>query len=261
MQSMDADGSGEVDFEEFSSWFEAMKAAGKMPSWGAALAELQTKLRVEKEKEIRAKMREGQTANVEVVQHKEAELAAARAKRLEDEAIQSNAEAASEAERIKKMTSQAEDSAELAVLRDQMLTARRELAEIDHSISEQRSKLRASEARLSELRAKEHEKERQATEGFKRGSQRAKLGTGGMGGRMQGRGVGTRRSAVMASSNDHEGDEAASIAAQLRAEMDAEDDEDDYYVEENDATREKLDNIQTRLQVRICASMASANHR
>lgn len=245
MHSMDADGSGEVDLEEFISWFEEMKAAGKMPSWAAALAELQTKLRVEKEKEIRAKMLEDQTANVEAVQHKEAELAAARAKRQEDEAIQSKAEAESEAERIKKMESQAEDSAELAVLRDQMLAARRELAEIDHSIDKQRSKLRASEARLSELRAKELEKERQAAEGFKRGSQEVKLGTGAM----RRRGVNTRRPAVMLSSDGHEVGEAASIAAQVRAEMEDEEDQDDYYVEENAATKEKLDNIQTRLQV------------
>lgn len=248
MLSMDADGSGEVDLEEFIAWFEAMKAAGKMPSWAAALAELQAKLRIEKEKEIRAKMLADQTANVVVVQHREAELAAARAKRQEDEAIQSEAEAASEEERIKKMAAHAEDSAELAVLRNQMLATRRELAELDHSISDQRSQLRASEARLSELRANELEKGREAAEGFKTGSRRAKLGTGATGILMRRRGANTRPSAVMLSSDDREGYDEPSVAAQLRAEMEADDEEDDY-VEENDATKEKLDNIQTRLQV------------
>ena len=97
MLSMDADGSGEVDLEEFVGWFEAMKAAGEMPSWGAALAELQSKMRAEKEKEMRAEMMAGQTAGSEAVRQMEAELAAAQAKRRADEAIQSEAEQAAEA--------------------------------------------------------------------------------------------------------------------------------------------------------------------
>eukprot|EP01043_Picozoa_sp_COSAG02_P117998 COSAG02_NODE_54566_length_295_cov_1.000000_1_plen_98_part_11 len=78
---------------------------------------------------------------------------------------------------------------------------------------------------------------------------------------MRRRRVNTRRPAVMLSSDGHEGDEAASIAAQVRAEMEDEEDEDDYYVEENAATKEKLDNIQTRLQVTniACANMVSAS--
>ena len=207
---------------------------------------MQTKLRVEKEKEIRASMLADQSANVEVVQHKEAELAAARAKRREDEAIQSKAEAASEAERIKKLAAQAEDSAELTVLRDQMLVAKRELAHIEHNISEQRSKLQAAEARLSVLRVQESERERGAAEGFATGRQPATIGTAG--GRMHRRGqrASASQPAGLVSSND--GGDESSIAAQLRADMDAEDEEDNY-VEESDATKEKLDNIQNRLQV------------
>ena len=33
MASMDSDGSGGVDIEEFSDWYEAMKAKGQMPPW------------------------------------------------------------------------------------------------------------------------------------------------------------------------------------------------------------------------------------
>ena len=43
MAEMDADGSGEVDFDEFERWFERMKASGNMPSWGAGLARLQAR--------------------------------------------------------------------------------------------------------------------------------------------------------------------------------------------------------------------------
>jgi hypothetical protein len=166
MLSMDADGSGEVDLEEFVGWFEAMKAAGKMPSWGAALAELQAKMRAEKEKEMRVEMMAGQTAGAEAVQQMEAELAAARAKRRADEANQSEAEAAAENDRIAKMASQATESAETKVLREKMLAAGRELAEVDHSIREQRSKLQACEARLSKLRQQEAQKEKAAAAGF-----------------------------------------------------------------------------------------------
>jgi len=41
MAAMDADGGGDVDFDEFSDWFTEMKAKGRMPSWGAGISELQ----------------------------------------------------------------------------------------------------------------------------------------------------------------------------------------------------------------------------
>jgi NACalpha-BTF3-like transcription factor len=41
MMAMDADGSGEVDFDEFSEWYASMRTKGRMPSWGRAISELQ----------------------------------------------------------------------------------------------------------------------------------------------------------------------------------------------------------------------------
>ena len=166
MRSMDADGSGEVDLHEFIAWFERMKAAGEMPSWGAALGELQAKMRAEKEAEIRAELMAGQTAGAEAVQRMEGELAAAQAKRAADEANQSDAEAAADAERIAGMAEQAEDSAEAAQLRKNMLAVSRELAAVDHEIRDQRSQLQDCEARLSLLRTQEAEAEKAAAQGF-----------------------------------------------------------------------------------------------
>jgi division protein CdvB (Snf7/Vps24/ESCRT-III family) len=48
----------------------------------------------------------------------------------------------------------------------QKARAGRELAEVDHSIREQRSKLQACEARLSKLRQQEAQKEKAAAAGF-----------------------------------------------------------------------------------------------
>eukprot|EP01046_Picozoa_sp_COSAG06_P022957 COSAG06_NODE_1804_length_8360_cov_8.543155_6_plen_155_part_00 len=41
MATMDADNSGEVDFDEFSEWYASMRKKGRMPSWGRAISELQ----------------------------------------------------------------------------------------------------------------------------------------------------------------------------------------------------------------------------
>ena len=41
MATMDADNSGEVDFDEFSEWYAGMRKKGRMPSWGRAISELQ----------------------------------------------------------------------------------------------------------------------------------------------------------------------------------------------------------------------------
>jgi hypothetical protein len=74
---------------------------------------------------------------------------------------------------------------------------------------------------------------------------------------MRERGGGARRAGLamtLASDTDggavEEADGEVNLAAQLRAEMEAEDEEEDDYVEEDDATKEMLDNIETRLHVR-----------
>eukprot|EP01051_Picozoa_sp_SAG22_P004763 SAG22_NODE_263_length_13359_cov_3.396531_15_plen_125_part_00 len=39
MTSMDADGSGEVDIDEFKEWWAAMKKKGQVPSWANSIAD------------------------------------------------------------------------------------------------------------------------------------------------------------------------------------------------------------------------------
>ena len=245
MRSMDADGSGEVDLHEFIAWFERMKAAGEMPSWGAALGELQAKMRAEKEAEIRAELMAGQTAGAEAVQRMEGELAAAQAKRAADEANQSDAEAAADAERIAGMAEQAEDSAEAAQLRKKMLAVSRELAAVDHEIRDQRSKLQGCEARLSLLRTQEAEAEKAAAQGFATAAAREMQGREaalrrGRGrraaGALPGDGIATEEPAVGESQSDRE-------LRELVADIGG------YEEEEDTQTRVKLDNIEMRIHV------------
>eukprot|EP01047_Picozoa_sp_COSAG01_P060242 COSAG01_NODE_7354_length_3239_cov_2.627707_2_plen_121_part_00 len=50
MESMDADGSGGIDIDEFTDWYLAMKKKGQMPSWAGGMMKLQNKLRTDREK-------------------------------------------------------------------------------------------------------------------------------------------------------------------------------------------------------------------
>jgi hypothetical protein len=50
MESIDADGSGGIDIDEFTDWYLAMKKKGQMPSWAGGMMKLQNKLRTDREK-------------------------------------------------------------------------------------------------------------------------------------------------------------------------------------------------------------------